>query len=48
MFGAPYHLQTQGKVERWHQTFKSPRTALCSRTITCPAISIARLVEHFN
>ena len=21
--GAPYHLQTQGKIERWHQTMKN-------------------------
>ncbi len=21
--GAPYHPQTQGKIERWHQTFKN-------------------------
>ena len=22
--GAPYHPQTQGKIERWHQTLKNP------------------------
>ena len=22
--GAPYHPQTQGKIERWHQTLKKP------------------------
>ena len=21
--GAPYHPQTQGQIERWHQTFKN-------------------------
>ena len=21
--GAPYHPQTQGKIERWHQTLKN-------------------------
>ena len=21
--GAPHHLQTQGKIERWHQTLKN-------------------------
>ena len=25
--GAPYHPQTQGKIERWHQTLKN-RTLL--------------------
>jgi putative transposase len=25
--GAPYHPQTQGKIERWHQTLKNPDTA---------------------
>jgi putative transposase len=33
---APYHPQTQGKIERWHQTLK---TESCSSTITSPAIS---------
>jgi transposase InsO family protein len=23
MHGAPYHPQTQGKIERWHQTLKN-------------------------
>ena len=23
MCGAPYHPQTQGKIERWHQTLKN-------------------------
>jgi transposase InsO family protein len=31
--GAPYHPQTQGKIERWHQT------ASCWRTIICREIS---------
>jgi len=34
--GAPYHPQTQGKIERWHQTLK---TASCWKTTTCPVIS---------
>ena len=25
--GAPYHPQTQGKIERWHQTLKKPHPA---------------------
>ena len=38
--GAPYHPQTQGKIERWHQTLK---TASCSRTTSYPVISKRRL-----
>ena len=34
--GAPCHPQTQGKIERWHQTLKN---RLCSKTIIYPAIS---------
>ena len=34
--GAPYHPQTQGKIERWHQTLKN---RICWRTIICPVIS---------
>jgi putative transposase len=37
--GAPFHPQTQGKIERWHQTLKN-RT--CSRTTACRAISRPR------
>jgi transposase InsO family protein len=36
--GAMCHPQTQGKIERWHQTLKN-----CSRTIVCPVISKPRL-----
>ena len=25
--GAPYHPQTQGKIERWHQTLEEPHIA---------------------
>src|SRR5450755_4328944 len=35
--GAPCHPQTQGKIERWHQTPHSAR-----ETITCLAISKLR------
>jgi transposase InsO family protein len=37
--GAPYHPQTQGKIERWHQTLKN--RILLEHT-TCPAISNVR------
>jgi putative transposase len=33
--GAPYHPQTQGKIERWHQTLKN---RILLKTITCLAI----------
>ncbi len=33
--GAPYHPQTRGKIERWHQT---SRTESCWKTITCQVI----------
>jgi len=44
--GAPYHPQTQGKIERWHQTM-NPRSAKritlwCSSITSCPGISNAR------
>ena len=47
--GAPYHPQTQGKIERWHPDAQEPH--LCSSTTTCPAISNARsphFVAHYN
>lgn len=37
--GAPCHPQTQYKIERWHQTFK---TASCSKANSCPATSKLR------
>ena len=43
--GAPNHPQTQGKIERWHQTLK---TASCSRTTTCRAISKPALAPSWN
>jgi len=37
--GAPYHPQTQGKIERWHQTLKN---RILLNTTFCPAISKLR------
>ena len=37
--GAPFHPQTQGKIERWHQTLKN---RILSRTTICRAISRPR------
>ena len=47
--GAPYHPQTQGKIERWHQTLKN--RILLGDITTYPAISkrqVAAFVEHDN
>jgi putative transposase len=35
--GAPYHPQTQGKIERWHQTLKN-------RILR----QVAAFIEHYN
>jgi putative transposase len=41
--GAPYHPQTQGKIERWHQTLKN-RILLCQRHFESdPGLSISAL-----
>ena len=37
--GAPFHPQTQGKIERWHQTLKNRG---CWRTTSYPTTSNAR------
>ena len=37
--GAPYHPQTQGKIERWHQTATGPS---CWKTTSYPVISKPR------
>ena len=42
--GAPFHPQTQGKIERWHQTLKN---RICWRTTIFPAISRPRSPRHF-
>ena len=39
VLGAPFHPQTQSKIERWRQTMK---TAFFWKTTICPAISNAR------
>ena len=40
---APYHPQTQGKIERWHQTLKN--RILPARRSRTP---VAAFVEHYN
>ncbi len=46
--GAPYHPQTQGKIERWHQTLKN---RILLENYFLPGdlnSSIERFVEHYN
>ncbi len=46
--GAPYHPQTQGKIERWHQTLKN---RILLENYFMPGdlnASIERFVEHYN
>jgi putative transposase len=46
--GAPYHPQTQGKIERWHQTLKN---RILLENYFLPGdlkASIGRFVDHYN
>ena len=46
--GAPYHPQTQGKIERWHQTLKN---RILLENYFFPADLEARIeafVDHYN
>jgi putative transposase len=46
--GAPYHPQTQGKIERWHQTLKN---RILLENYFFPAdleAQIEAFVEHYN
>lgn len=46
--GAPYHPQTQGKIERWHQTLKN-RILLKNYFLTRDLkIQIKAFVDHYN
>lgn len=46
--GAPYHSQTQGKIERWHQTLKN-RTLLVKDYLPGDfRQQIETFVEHHN
>jgi transposase InsO family protein len=40
--GAPNHSQTQGKIERWHQTLKNRILLENWKTTSCPVISRRR------
>jgi len=46
--GAPYHPQTQGKIERWHQTLKN---RILLENYYLPGdleAHIGRFIEHYN
>ena len=46
--GAPYHPQTQGKIERWHQTLKN-RILLENYYLEGELeAAITAFVEHYN
>ena len=46
--GAPYHPQTQGKIERWHQTLKN-RIPLENYFLPADlAAQIEAFVDHYN
>ena len=46
--GAPMHPQTQGKIERWHQTLKNRILLENYYLLGGPEIQNAGLVEHNN
>ena len=46
--GAPYHPQTQGKIERWHQTLKN---RILLENYFLPGdleAQIAQFINHYN
>ena len=46
--GAPYHPQTQGKIERWHQTLKN---RILLENYFLPGgleTQIGQFIEHYN
>src|SRR3982751_524710 len=46
--GAPYHPQTQGKIERWHQTLKN-RILLENYYLPGDlAANLEKFVDHYN
>ena len=46
--GAPYHPQTQGKIERWHQTLKN-RILLENYYLPRDLVKqIGQFLDHYN
>jgi transposase InsO family protein len=46
--GAPCHPQTQGKIERWHQTLKNRILLENYYLLGDLEAQIARFVQHYN
>jgi transposase InsO family protein len=46
--GAPYHLQTQGKIERWHQTLKNCILLEHHVLLGDLKAQIETFVDHYN
>ena len=46
--GAPYHPQTQGKIERWHQTLKNWVLLDIYYLLGDLKMQIGTFVDHYN
>ena len=46
--GAPYHPQTQGKIERWHQTLKKPDLLENYYLPSDLEKQIGQFLDHYN
>ena len=46
--GAPYHWQTQGKIDRWHQTLKNRILLLKYFVISDLEVQIEAFVDRYN
>ncbi len=46
--GAPYHPQTQGKIERWHQTLKNRILLENYLLLGHLELDIGNFVSHYN
>jgi len=46
--GAPYHPQTQGKIERWHHTLKNRILLEIYCLLGDFEASIGRFIDHYN
>ena len=46
--GAPYHPQTQGKIERWHQTLKNRVLLKNYDLLGDLKMQVGTFVDHYN